>query len=387
MLKFKKNVNERRILAKRLGELTGIHPMYTRAPLYAYEVGDYLIDRSGDLFIDENKADEAILKTLMEEGLIGDGEIVSEEAQAGPIEVTVGTAADSAVPEETVGTEPEGQQQAETDTEPETESGAEPMEAAVEDEAEDTVSDAEYQQEIEEEAAAQADAIDMNMAFPISIGRHTGTSLRNLINLIYSRGALINKATGGHFSVDEELVETLKDDSCTFSRANFLKMVGDYETQHGKSLYGLTITPEELRFTGFGEAPDMEHLTAYGHLAVLMNEQALNQKRIQAKAVDDTNEKYAMRIWLVRIGMDGDEFKKTRKILMENLGGHTAFRTPADAEKARIKNQKKRDALKAAKEEAASGQAQTGSMEPGEPSQSLEATVDTAGTAEVEAAL
>lgn len=238
MLKFKKNVNERKILAKRLGELTGIHPMYTRAPLYAYEVGDYLIDRSGDLFIDENKADEAILKTLMDEGLIGDGEIVSEEDQAGPIEVTVGTAADSAVPEETVGTEPEGQQQAEietelegqqqaeTDTEPETESGAEPMEAAVEDEAEDTVSDAEYQQEIEEEAAAQADTIDMNMAFPIPIGRHTGTSLRNLINLIYSRGALINKATGGHFNVDEELVETLKDDSCTYSRANFLKMVG-----------------------------------------------------------------------------------------------------------------------------------------------------------------
>lgn len=385
MLKFKKNVNERRILAKRLGELTGIHPMYTRAPLYAYEVGDYLIDRSGDLFIDENKADEAILKTLMEEGLIGDGEIVSEEAQAGPIEVTVGTAADSAVPEETAGTEPEGQQQAETDTEPETESGAEPMEAAVEDEAEDTVSDAEYQQEIEEEGAAQADTIDMNMAFPIPIGRHTGTSLRNLINLIYSRGALINKATGGHFNVDEELVETLKDDSCTYSRANFLKMVEDYETQHGKSLYGLTITPEELQFTGFGEAADMEHLTAYGHLAVLMNEQALNQKRIQAKAVDNTNEKYAMRIWLVRIGMDGDEFKQTRKILMENLSGHTAFRTPADAEKARIKNQKKRDALKAAKEEAASGQAQTGEAEAGV--RNVEVTVDTAETAEVEAAL
>ena len=33
MLRFKKNVEERKLLAARLGELTGIHPVYTRAPL------------------------------------------------------------------------------------------------------------------------------------------------------------------------------------------------------------------------------------------------------------------------------------------------------------------------------------------------------------------
>lgn len=356
MLKFEKNVEDRKELVKRLGKLTGIHPVYMRTPTYAFQCGPYTVDREGYLLVDEAEADGDLLAALLSEGMIIGGEVLTDVEDA-PAD------------------EPVEQPSAETDD----------GEVPVEHEVEDSISDAEYQQEIEEEAAAQADTIDMNMAFPISIGRHTGTSLRNLINLIYSRGVLINKATGGHFSVDEELVETLKDDSCTYSRANFLKMVGDYETQHGKSIYGLTITPEELRFTGFGEAPDMEHLTAYGHLAVLMNEQALNQKRIQAKAVDDTNEKYAMRIWLVRIGMDGDEFKKTRKILMENLGGHTAFRTPADAEKARIKNQKKRDALKAAKEEAASGQAQTGEAEAGV--RNVEVTVDTAETAEVEAAL
>ena len=68
--------------------------------------------------------------------------------------------------------------------------------------------------------------------------------------------------------------------------------------------------------------------------------------------MDAANEKYAMRIWLVRIGMDGDEFKQTRKILMEKLTGHSAFRTAADAEKAKVKAQKKRDELRAAKEAA-----------------------------------
>ena len=50
--------------------------------------------------------------------------------------------------------------------------------------------------------------------------------------------------------------------------------------------------------------------------------------------------------------MDGEEFKQTRKILMEKLTGHSAFRTPAEAEKAKAKAQKKRDELRAAKEAA-----------------------------------
>ena len=45
MLRFNKNVEERKTIAHRLGELTGIQPFYTRAPLYTYEVGPYVIDR------------------------------------------------------------------------------------------------------------------------------------------------------------------------------------------------------------------------------------------------------------------------------------------------------------------------------------------------------
>ena len=60
---------------------------------------------------------------------------------------------------------------------------------------------------------------------------------------------------------------------------------------------------------------------------------ALTQKRVQAKKVDETNEKYALRIWLVRLNLNGDECKEDRKILMEKLTGHTAFRTEAEKEK------------------------------------------------------
>ena len=361
MLKFNRNTEERKTIAARLGELTGMQPFYTRAPRYAYEVGPYTIDRDGDLFVDEEQADADILTALMNEGLITGGEVVGD--------------ADEREPD----TEPDGMQEAREiqDGAGESEEIEDPESTESDMTASDSISDEDASEEsVSEEPqsdgpdteetdhaapedpedtdgdAAGEEPLDMNMNFEIPLGAHTGATLRNLVNLIYSRGPLVNQATGGHFEADTGLIEALKDDRCTYTRANFFRSVADYEDRHGKSLYGLTITPETVSFTGFGEAADVDHLRAFGHLAVMMNNQALHQKRIQAKAVDAANEKYAMRIWLVRIGMDGDEFKQTRKILMENLTGHSAFRTPAEAEKAKAKAQKKRDELRAAKEAA-----------------------------------
>ena len=180
-------------------------------------------------------------------------------------------------------------------------------------------------------------------------------SLRNLVNLIYSRGRLISKATGGHFHVETDLVETLRDDSCTYTVANFIEALKGYEAQCGTAMEGLVITEEKVSFTGFPTASDYDHLTAFGHLAILMNQQAISQKRIQAKDVNDENEKYALRTWLLRLGMNGPDFKETRKILMENLSGHAAFRTDEEAQKFLAREKAKRDALKAAKQAAQNG--------------------------------
>ena len=160
--------------------------------------------------------------------------------------------------------------------------------------------------------------------------------------------------------MEEGLVEKLKDDSCTFAIMNFINAVSDYETEHGAALEGLKITTEKVTFTGFPTAPDHEHLTAFAQLAVLMNQQAISQKRIQAKDVNDENEKYALRTWLLRLGMNGPDFKETRKILMENLSGHAAFRTDEEAQKFLAREKAKRDALKAAKQAAQEGSASTG---------------------------
>ena len=293
MLKFEMNIADRKTLANRMEELTGIHPYYTRAPLYAYDIGNYTIDRDGNLLVEPENADAELLTTLLNEGLIRGGESIES-----------------------------------TDDQPEAEDQPDEV------------------------------PLDLELAFPTS--QHNGVSLRNLVNLIYSRGRLISKATGGHFHVDTDLVETLRDDSCTYTVANFIEALKSYEAQCGTAMEGLVITEEKVSFTGFPTASDYDHLTAFGHLAILMNQQAISQKRIQAKDVNDENEKYALRTWLLRLGMNGPDFKETRKILMENLSGHAAFRTDEEAQKFLAREKAKRDALKAAKQAAQNGDPATG---------------------------
>lgn len=325
MLKFELNIADRKTLANRMEELTGIHPYYTRAPLYAYDIGNYTIDRDGNLLVESENADAELLTTLLNEGLIRGCESI-----------------------ESTDDQPEN-------TEPTENLADEPV---AEEEPDDTAEDEPDAEESESEDQPEEVPLDLELAFPTS--QHNGVSLRNLVNLIYSRGRLISKATGGHFHVETDLVETLRDDSCTYTVANFIEALKSYEAQCGTAMEGLVITEEKVSFTGFPTASDYDHLTAFGHLAILMNQQAISQKRIQAKDVNDENEKYALRTWLLRLGMNGPDFKETRKILMENLSGHAAFRTDEEAQKFLAREKAKRDALKAAKQAVQNGDPATG---------------------------
>ena len=389
MLKFELNIENRKDLAKRMEELTGIHPYYTRAPLYAYDIGAYTIDREGNLLVEPENADAEVLTTLLNEGLIRGGEDVPSDSvetiqntapQEPVVELAEGVqmipavqmAEDTAAAEQNAEGDPAAEEpQSEDFADTQSEEFAEPQEAEPTD-CDESASDEESAEESapdepdsdedggEEHTETQEPEVPLDMVFEFPISQHNGVTLRNLVNLIYSRGELISKATGGHFRVSAELVDELKADSCPFTVANFLHAVSDFESQHGSAIEGLKFETEKVCFTGFPTASDMDHLTAYGHLAILMNQQAISQKRIQAKEVNDANEKYALRTWLLRLGMNGPDFKQTRKILMENLSGHAAFRTNEEAEKFREREKAKRDALKAAKLAAQGGVSEGG---------------------------
>lgn len=59
-----------------------------------------------------------------------------------------------------------------------------------------------------------------------------------------------------------------------------------------------------------------------------MSAQAISQRTsVMRKTVSD-NELFTFRVWLVRMGLNGDEFKNTRDHLLANLEGNRAYRYP-----------------------------------------------------------
>ena len=88
----------------------------------------------------------------------------------------------------------------------------------------------------------------------------------------------------------------------------------------------------------------MNATTAFNVFArAVVRERRIPFEIVSPAAQQTENEKYAFRIWLLRLGMNGDEYKQTRKVLMKNLTGHAAFRTPEAAAVAKEKAIKKRE--------------------------------------------
>ena len=372
MKKYGKNIDDRKVLVARLSELTGLSAHYTRVPRCAYEIGSFTVEKDGCLVVEEG-ADENFIETLTSEKLIGD---CIEEVD---LENVVPGAAPAQIIQPDLRTEywgeDDGEKAEESDEpreeeqevwQPETDIFAD---RAVQRETEPgtmdmytmnahAISDAEYEQEIEEESASSlgiqgaketgAFPIDAKISFPIA--RHTAASLINLICMIYTRGPLISKATGGIFYADKDMVDDILDRHTFLSTVELVRFVQEWDGSES-GIVGISFDEEKVTFNGFTGARDQEHLQAFMKLAAAMNKTAQIQKRVQAKETNDTNEKYSFRVWLIRLGLHGPEYKAERKILMENLSGHAAFRTSADEKNWKTRQNTKKLALKAAKGE------------------------------------
>lgn len=140
------------------------------------------------------------------------------------------------------------------------------------------------------EAEDMSDAATLDgLTVSLPRGRFTEATLDNLDRLLESKGSLIRKAFG-----IEEAVYTLTDDRLTFAW-----LTGD-------------ITPEKAK--------------ACRDFIGRLCEMAKRQKRVTARVRAVTNEKYAFRCFLLRLGLIGAEYKTTRKILLRNLSGSAAWR-------------------------------------------------------------
>ena len=88
----------------------------------------------------------------------------------------------------------------------------------------------------------------------------------------------------------------------------------------------IVVEEDRISFPWF-ELSDSDHFDAYSQFVIKLCKLAKEQSRAITKEKIMENEKYAFRCFLLRLGFIGDEYKKTRKILLENLEGSSAFKT------------------------------------------------------------
>ena len=70
-------------------------------------------------------------------------------------------------------------------------------------------------------------------------------------------------------------------------------------------------------------------LKSYIQLCLALNQMAKDQKTASSKPQQHENPRFAMRTWLNRLGLIGDEFKTAREFLTKNLSGNAAWRFAA----------------------------------------------------------
>ena len=292
-IRFNIEKSQRKALAQKIAELTGAEAKYMGVPSCAYAIDFFTLSKDSVLSFSD-RSDTEIVETILN-GL----------AEAGYDSETI--------------TPPEGTE-TEVDIEPESEEST------------------------EDEPAEQNNGFPLNASISLPIAEHTVQTLMNLICMIHSRGTLLSKATGGNFSADKALIDALGEHEFR-SIHELIAFLREYD-ETNPPMTGITLDSEQITFDGFGQAADAETVQSYMEPAGAMNSMAMTQKRVQAKDVDDSNEKYAFRVWLIRLGLNGAEYKEDRKRLMANLSGHSAFRNDAERERWEAKQKAKRDAQK-----------------------------------------
>ena len=136
---------------------------------------------------------------------------------------------------------------------------------------------------------AEVDSEEDSLAISLPRRFFTETALKNLDALLASKGHLIQKA----FNIE-------------------------------KAAY--TLTEETIKFAWFHGKIAEDTVRAYTDFISKLCEMAQRQKRAVAKEKPTENEKYAFRCFLLRLGMIGDTYKMSRKILLQNLTGSSAFK-------------------------------------------------------------
>lgn len=172
---------------------------------------------------------------------------------------------------------------------------------------------------------------------------HTPKSIRNFMNIIYSRNDLLYDALQIEQrrmqfckKMDESLVHKMnRSRPTTFNQIEDIWYQGYGERRerhyhesryHFLNLHSLFNGRGTVELRGFNGTLHAGKIRSYIALSLAMNHQALTQKSASSKKPQIENPKFSMRTWLNRIGFIGDDFKNCREHLCKHLEGSAAWR-------------------------------------------------------------
>ena len=272
-------------MAQAIAELTYSEMSYAGAPTFAYRIGDYTVDKNGAVCCPDTAAPEALallIEKLKEQGFALEN---TEDETPAPVAAEMPDVA----PESEAEAQPEDELTEPDAGEEPPGMGEEPVEEAIP--AEDAPA------ETETDADTKDDAADRDAHLTISIPRDKlpDDALYRLKQIVANKQLLFKNAL----------------------RAEALPII---------------VTDEEISFPWFTPTSMDGETAAYAQFITALCQMAREQKRILDKPYNGDNDRFAMRIFMVRLGMKGAEYALARKLMMQRLSGNSGWRYGAPAE-------------------------------------------------------
>ena len=124
------------------------------------------------------------------------------------------------------------------------------------------------------------------------------TNLTSLERIWYEESAAINRASREHYH---------------------------YTRYHALNLHSMFYRGT-VEFRMFNSTLHAGEVRAYVTLCLAMSAQAIAQRGTVMKKTQSDNEKFTFRTWLIRLGLNGEEFKTVRQHLLKHLEGDPSWR-------------------------------------------------------------
>jgi len=285
-MRIQTNTTDRKALVKAIAEELHTEYRYLRTPTYAYEVGDFTVDRDGNIIGEDFTP---LMSFLRRSGFITEDALVAQTEHA-----------DESAEEDALVVEP-----ADNSTE-ETNSSAD-----------------------SEAPTSMLSNID-EQTITIPAPGITVEQLRNLTFILYSRQCILNLITGGRsapcgdtIQIPEALVQSLKN-TLPDTPEQFSEFLGIYR---GFGLKGFDFKDGQFSLTFPFYESEPTRWTTFAGLQGRILQMAMTATRVFPELMipDEEAEKYTAHMWLQRMGYKGPEMKEQRNLLLKHLHGYCAF--------------------------------------------------------------